>query len=81
MTRSKSVFIEQEYYDSGRACIRLCAKHPGDDTDTRELDRYVDEVDDLRKWLADNLEIEPEDIAPLMASLECGAWEDITSYI
>ena len=72
------MYIEQKYYDSGKAFARL-ANTPG--ADDAAYDHYVDEIDDLQEWIEDNLEIELDDIVPLVLDLDAGKWVDITPYI
>ena len=74
------MYIEQKYYDSGKAFVKLI-NEPCAVDENESCDHYVDESDDLQEWIEDNLEIELDDIIPFVLELEVGKWVEITAYI
>lgn len=83
------MYIETRYYDNGNVEARLTKHRPVTDPDdnTGKYDYYVEEIgkgaadyESLEDWVAE-LEIELDDIVPLVLDLDAGKWVDITNYV
>ena len=79
-------YLETRYHDNGNVEARLWNNRPVNDR-TDKYDFYVEEIgkdaadyENLEDWL-ENLEIELDDIIPLVIDLASGHWVDITTYI
>lgn len=73
------MFIETRYFDDGKAQARMVDQAPPAN-ESSAYDRYVDEYDSVEEWL-EELEIELDDIIPLVLNLSDGKWVDITAYV
>lgn len=82
------MYIETRYHDNGNAEARLTKHRPVTDPDdnTGKYDYYVEVIgegaadyESIEEW-ADALEIELDDIIPLVLALDAGEWVDISSY-
>lgn len=83
------MYIETRYYDNGSVEARLTKYRPVTDPDdnTGKYDYYVEEIGEgaadyqtLEEWI-EGLEIELDDIVPLVLALDAGNWIDISNYV
>ena len=75
------MYIETQFYDSGRAYARLHKLSSRPETEESEhCDCYMEEVSDIAAWPEDNLTIETGDVVALILDLNSGGWVDITDY-
>lgn len=78
------MYLETRFFDSGKATAQLHKTRPvGMNQD--DYDHYIDEIGEgggyasLEAWI-EELEIELDDIIPLVIDLEAGKTVDISGY-
>lgn len=90
------MYIETRYYDNGKVEAKLHKgfAYPELEESQGKFDRYVESIgkskvqtefdntsdyESLEEWMKE-LEIELDDIVPLVLNLESGDWVDISAY-
>lgn len=81
-------YLETRFYDSGKAYARLfnVESEVTRELDSDKYDKYVDSVgsggdyESLEEWI-EELEIELDDIIPLVLDLDMGKCVDISDYV